>query len=84
MELKLLETYKNYDIFQDIKTGDYVVYNDDDPILSKKVTRNTIRLFVKNSIDINMNMISYSTVKQISQIDIDVKEILNRDNIKTF
>ena len=84
MKLELLETYKNYDIFQDVNTGYYIVYDDNDPILSKNDTRNTVRLFVKNDIDVNMNIVSYSIAKQISQIDIDVKEILNRDNIKTF
>ena len=84
MELKLLETYKDYDIYQDVNSGNYIVYDDNDPVLPRKVVRNTIELFVKNNIPVNMNMLSYSTVKQTSQIDIDVKEILNRGNIKSF
>jgi len=84
MELKLLETYKDYDIYQDDDTGNYIVYNDDDPVLPKKVVRNAIRLFVRDDIPVNMNMLSYSTVKQISQIDIDINVIVNRGNIKSF
>lgn len=84
MQLELLETYKNYNIYQEVSTGNYVVYDDNDPVISKKIVRNTIELFIKNNIPVNMNMLSYSTIKQISQIDIDIKKILNRGNIKSF
>lgn len=84
MNLKFLETYKKFNIYQDDNTGNYIVYNDKDPILSKKIVRNTIGLFVKNNIPVNMNILSYSTTKQTSYIDIDINEILNRSNIKFF
>jgi len=80
----LLETYKEYDIYQDDDTGHYVVYDNTDPILSREVVRDTIGLFVKNGNPVNMNMLSYSTIKQTSQTDIDVDEIVSRGNIKSF
>lgn len=74
MQLKPFETYKDYDIYKHkIKNG-YVVYKDN----SDPVSREAVRLFVQNDIDINMSLLSYKSTECFTKNDIDYDIILKR------
>jgi len=78
MVLKFLEEHKKYDIYKDVNSGHCIVYTKKDPVISRRQTRKTIQLFVKQGIDINMEIISYRVCKYDCHLDIDVDEIINR------
>lgn len=83
MKLTLYDNHKGYDIYRN-EEDHFIVFDTNDPILSKEKVNDIIRLFVMQDIDINMKILSWSMYKISSELDIDVEEILSRSPVQSF
>ncbi len=73
MQLELVKSYKEFDIYKNEKHGieTFVVY--DTP---NDIAREAIRIFVRQDIDINMKIISFRMDDFMAEQDIDFDRML--------
>ena len=74
MNLALYEEYGGQIIYRNLKNFWYVVYDDK----GDKMTREAVRLFVQNNIDINLALFSYHNSEFYVKNTIDIQNIVTK------